>query len=417
MTRFQRFFWASGLANLADGVATLAWVWVASLLTRDAALIALVPMALRLPWAIFAIPAGVLADRMDRRRLVVAMDALRAVAFALAAGALWGAGALPEAPAAGVVSLPLFMALCLAALTVGVAEVFRDNAAQTLLPALVPDAGLERANGRLWTLEAVTNQMLGPAFGAFLLGSALGLPFAVNALAYAVAAVLMAQLSGQFRPHGGKPEAWRPALAAAFGFLRGQPLLRLLAVITGFWNMFFAMLSFALILHAQENLRLSAQAYGFVLMGMAAGGALAGLLGDRIIARFGARRVMPAALMLSAIMMLMVPMMPNGWGLAGCFFVFELSGITWNIVSVSLRQRLVPDALRGRVNSIYRLLAWGMIPLGTALAGAMVGWAEPSLGRSVALTVPLWAAGGGLMAVSFSVLPALWRRLARPSGE
>jgi predicted MFS family arabinose efflux permease len=298
-----------------------------------------------------------------------------------------------------------------------VAEVFRDNAAQTLLPALVPDAGLERANGRLWTLEAVTNQMLGPAFGAFLLGSALGLPFAVNALAYAVAAVLMAQLSGDFRPLAGKPQAWRPALAAAFGFLRGQPLLRLLAVITGFWNMFFAMLSFALILHAQENLRLSAQAYGFVLMGMAAGGALAGLVGDRIIARFGARRVMPAALMLAGVMMLMVPMMPNGWGLAGCFFVFELSGITWNIVSVSLRQRLVPDALRGRVNSIYRLLAWGMIPLGTALAGAMVGWAEPSLGRSVALTVPLWAAGGGLMAVSFSVLPALWRRLARPSGE
>ena len=82
-----------------------------------------------------------------------------------------------------------------------------------------------------------------------------------------------------------------------------------------------------------------------------------------------------------------------------------------------LRQRLVPDALRGRVNSIYRLLAWGMIPLGTALAGAMVGWAAPSLGRSVALTVPLWVAGGGLMVVSFSVLPALWRRLARPSGE
>ena len=92
MTQFQRFFWASGLANLADGVATLAWVWVASLLTRDAALIALVPMALRLPWAIFAIPAGVLADRMDRRRLVVAMDALRAVAFALAAGLCGGRG-------------------------------------------------------------------------------------------------------------------------------------------------------------------------------------------------------------------------------------------------------------------------------------------------------------------------------------
>lgn len=413
MTRFQRFLWASGLANVADGVATLAWVWVASLMTRDAGLIALVPVLLRLPWAIFAIPAGLVADRVDRRRLVVAMDALRAAAFMLAAGSLWGAGALPQAPAAGVVSLPLFMALCLAALAVGVAEVFRDNAAQTLLPALVQDAALERANGRLWTLEAVTNQMLGPAFGAFLLGIALGLPFAVNALAYGAAAVLMARLQGDFRPAVVERQSWRAGLLQALRFLRGQPLLQLLAVITGFWNMFFAMMAFALILHAQENLGLSAQHYGFVLMGMAAGGALAGLVGDRIIAWFGARRVMPAALMLSAVMMLMAPMMPNGWGLAGCFFIFELSGITWNIVSVSLRQRMVPDALRGRVNSIYRLLAWGMIPLGTALAGAMVGWATPSLGRSEALTAPLWVAGGGLILVSFSVLRPLSRRLAQ----
>ena len=117
---FGRFLLASGLANLADGVALLAWVWVASMLTRDPGLIALVPMALRLPWPIFAIPAGLVADRVDRRRLVVAMDILRAFAFAGAALALWFATPLAPAPASGVSSLPLFVGLCLAALIVGV---------------------------------------------------------------------------------------------------------------------------------------------------------------------------------------------------------------------------------------------------------------------------------------------------------
>lgn len=416
MSVFQRFLLSGALANLADGVATLAWVWVATFMTRDAGLIALVPIALRLPWALFAIPAGLVADRVDRRRLVMAMDVVRALTFLVAAIGLYSAGALPPAPQTGVVSVPLFALLCAAALTVGVAEVFRDNAAQTLLPALVPDAGLERANGRLWTIEAITNQLLGPAFGAFLLGFSLGFPFAANALAYTGAAVLMVPLRGNFRPAVTEQQQWRAALATAFRFLRGQPLLILMAVITGVWNLSFAIVSFALVLHAQENLGLSAQAYGFVLGGMAAGGMLAGLIGDRIITRVGGRRVMMSALLSSSIIMLGFPLMPNGWALAFCFFAFELGGITWNIVSVSLRQRLIPDDLRGRVNSLYRLLSWGSIPVGTALAGWLITASEPAFGRSVALTVPLWVAGLGQMLICLVVLRPLstgMMRLAR----
>ena len=85
MTNYRFFLGAAGMANLADGIATIVWVWVATLITRDAGLIALVPVALRLPWALFAIPAGLVADRVDRRRLIVAMDLLRAAAFAAAA--------------------------------------------------------------------------------------------------------------------------------------------------------------------------------------------------------------------------------------------------------------------------------------------------------------------------------------------
>lgn len=414
---FRRFLMASGLANLGDGIATLAWVWVASTLTRDAGLIALVPVALRLPWAIFAIPAGIVADRVDRRRLVIAMDAVRALAFVAAAAALTLRGEAGPAPMEGVSSVPLFIALCLCAVTVGIAEVFRDNAAQTLLPAIVPDAGLERANGRLWTTEALANQMVGPAFGAFLLGVALAMPFSFNALAYAVAAILMARLSGHFHPGPPTEARWRAALATAWRYLWGQPLLLLLAVVTGLWNLCFEATLFALVLHAQENLGLSAQQYGFVLTAFAVGGAVAGLIGDRIAARLGTGRTMRLALLLSAIMLILVPLAPNGWWLAVAFIVFEMSGITWNIVSVSLRQRLIPDELRGRVNSLYRLLAWGMIPLGIGLSGWLIGVTEGLVGRPQALTVPIWAAGGLMLLLALLAQRPLQRGLDQAQGR
>jgi MFS family permease len=400
---FRRFLVASGLANLGDGIATLAWVWVASTLTRDPGLIALVPVALRLPWAIFAIPAGLVADRVDRRRLVIAMDVVRALAFSGAACALSLRGDAVPAPLDGVSSVPLFATLVLCAMAVGVAEVFRDNAAQTLLPAIVRDAELERANGRLWTAEALTNQMIGPALGAFLLGVALALPFLANALFYTLAAVMMARLHGRFRPDAPVQARWHGALAEAWRYLWSQPLLVLLALTTGLWNLSFEATLFALVLHAQENLGLSAQAYGFVLTAFALGGAAAGLFGDKIAARLGPGRTMPLALGLSAVMLLAVPLAPNGWLLAATFVVFEVSGITWNIVSVSLRQRLIPDALRGRVNSLYRLLAWGMIPLGIALSGWMISAGEAWLGRPAALTLPIWAAGGLMLVLTLVV--------------
>jgi MFS family permease len=414
---FRRFLAASGLANLGDGIATLAWVWVASTLTRDAALIALVPVALRLPWAIFAIPAGIVADRVDRRRLVIAMDAVRALAFLAAAGALMLRGQAVPAPLEGVSSVPLFVALVLCAMTVGIAEVFRDNAAQTLLPSIVPDQRLERANGRLWTTEALANQLIGPAFGAFLLGAALALPFAFNAAAYALAAFLMTRLVGQFHPGPPAEARWRAAFATAWRYLMGQPLLVLLAVVTGFWNMTFEATLFALVLHAQENLGLSAQEYGFVLTAFALGGALAGLIGDKIALRLGAGRTMRLTLLVSAGMLLLVPLAPNGWLLAATFVVFEMAGITWNIVSVSLRQRMIPDELRGRVNSLYRLLAWGMIPVGIALSGWLIGVAEGWIGRAQALTLPIWVAGGLMLAMAILVQGPLQRGLDQARGR
>ena len=229
MTALQRFIFASGMTNLADGIAVVAWGWIASLLTRDALLVALVPVALRLPWALLALPAGLVTDRVDRRRLILGMDAVRALAFAGAAVALWVALPLAPAPTEGISAPGLYASLLVAALVVGGAEVFRDNAAQTMLPALVPQDRLERANGQLWSAELLTNALIGPALGAFLIGLWLPLAFGLNAVAYGLAILLVAGVAGPFQAERSDRRGWKAEIGEGFAFLRGVPLLRTLA--------------------------------------------------------------------------------------------------------------------------------------------------------------------------------------------
>jgi hypothetical protein len=395
MTALQRFIAASGMTNLADGIAVVAWGWVASLLTRDALLVALVPVALRTPWALLALPAGLVTDRVDRRRLILAMDAVRAAAFLAAALSLWAALPIAAAPGEGVSSPALYVALLLSALVVGGAEVFRDNAAQTMLPALVPSAQLERANGQLWSAELLTNALIGPALGAFLIGLWLPLAFGLNALAYGMAMLLVAGLAGQFRAVRADRRGWRAELGEGFSFLRGVPLLKTLAWTTGFWNLFHQMIVIGVVLHAQENLGLSAQAYGLTLAGGAVGGIAGSLLGERIGRALGPTRTMQWMLAASGPCFIGMALAPDAWTLGASFAAMEFTGFVWNVVSVSTRQRLIPDALLGRVNSLYRLLAWGMMPLGLVLSGLVVSAGELFLPRGTALVLPFWAAGAG----------------------
>ncbi|MFT6675991.1 MAG: MFS family permease [Sulfitobacter sp.] len=406
---FIRFITASGVTNLADGVATVAWAWLATLLTRDPLMIALVPVALRLPWFVCAIPAGIVTDRLDRRHLILCMDVLRGVAFVCVALTLWTAMPLQSAPISGTLYPGVFALVVLSALGVGVAEVFRDNAAQTMLPAIVPHHDLERANGRLWSVELVGNALLGPALGAFLIAIAVPLPFALNALAYLVAVGLFWHLRGAFRPAAPARRHWRREMMQGVDFLRNAPLLRALAWITGFWNLLFEMVMIALILHAQENLHLGAQAYGLILAAGAVGGILGGWTGTAIIRRLGPKRSAQWMLLLTAPAFVGIALAPSALALAVVLMMFNFAGLVWNTVSVSYRQRTIPDALLGRVNSLYRLMAWGMMPVGLLLSGGIVRLADGPLPRDLALTLPFWVASGGAL-----VLGACgWRALDR----
>ena len=164
-----------------------------------------------------------------------------------------------------------------------------------------------------------------------------------------------------------------------------------------------------LVLHVQENLSLGAQAYGLILAGGAVGGILGGWCGDAIIGRLGPKRTAQWMLLASAPAFLAIAYAPTAGALGIVLALFEFTGLVWNTVSVSYRQRAIPDELLGRVNSLYRLMAWGMMPVGLLLSGLCVRLVEPLLGREVALLAPFLTAFLGALVLGWFG----WRALAR----
>lgn len=292
---------------------------------------------------------------------------------------------------------------------VGLAEVFRDNAAQTILPSIVDKQHLEHANGRMWSVELVGNALIGPALGAFLIATSLPLPFALNAVAYLAALWLVAGLTGCFRPAARQTRDWRAELREGYRFLAASPLLKTLALITGVWNLLFQIKAIALVLHVQENFSVGAPTYGLILSGAAVGGILGGMCAPRIIAALGPTLTAQVMLAITPIAFFGIARAQGPFSLTILLVLFQFSGLIWNTVSVSYRQRIIPDALLGRVNSLYRLLAWGRMPLGLIASGLIVRLAETTLPRPEALTAPFYIAAIG--AVVLTLIG--WRALSR----
>jgi MFS-type transporter involved in bile tolerance (Atg22 family) len=200
VNRNFRLLFSSALAtNLGDGLIAVAVPWLATLLTHEPLLIGLVAAGRHLPWALFALPAGVLTDRHDHRRLILGADAARLV-LSVALVTL----ALVSAPGTGPV-----LGLAALAFLLGTAEVLRDNTAQTFLPDVVEKPQLERANGALWATERLAGQLAGPPLAGFLIGLSVALPFGMQTLLLMTALGLI----GAIR----LPRRWRPFAKACVG--------------------------------------------------------------------------------------------------------------------------------------------------------------------------------------------------------
>lgn len=210
-------------------------------------LIAMIAVAQRLPWLVFSLPAGVITDRVDRRKIMVSMNVFRTVlTIAVALIVLWQTGVLPDPGdiGAGAEVDPnwvVYTTLLVTALLFGMAEVLYDNSAQTILPAMVAPEGLERANGNLWSAEMVANSFVGPPLGSLLIGVAFALPFIFDAATFAVSAVLMLAISGVFIAERDRSELdakvdWWHEIKTGVTWLWCHPLLRPMAIVLGLMN-------------------------------------------------------------------------------------------------------------------------------------------------------------------------------------
>jgi MFS family permease len=390
--RYYRLFSASVVTNLGDGVGTVAYPWLASAVTRNPALIALVMVAQRLPWLVFTLPAGVITDRVDRRRAMVTMDVCRGVLTLLVAFAVLGRqGALPEPDAVSSVvgtEFGLYLIVLAATLLLGMAEVLRDNSAQTILPDIVDTALLEKANGQMWSAEGVANTFVGPPLGSIMLGAAFALPFFVDAASFLVAAALVLTIPGSFRVDGHETrerKPWRDELREGFGWLWRHSLLRPMAIILGIMNGAMMITTSTFVLFAQEVLDIGPLLFTVVGMGGALGGVVGGVVTPLMTRRFGPGTCLAAVLSGSALVAVLIGLSSHWIPVLVMFTVYSLLGILWNVITVSLRQTIIPGRLLGRVNSVYRFFAWGMMPIGAGLGGLTVVVGEQFVSRDWAL--------------------------------
>jgi len=389
---FRLMFAASAATNLGDGLITVAIAWLATLLTHDPFLIGLVATARNLPWFLFALPAGVITDRIEHRRLIIGADCLRIV-ISLALLTL----AMTASPGTGPVLLMAALSFVL-----GSAEVLRDNTAQTFTPSVVEKSQLEQANGAMWSAEQLTGQFIGPPLAGLLIGVSVALPFGIQTAMLACAVALIASIRlpkrGQAAPH-------LPMLAALKeGMLwlwRDIPLRRLAFILGGF-NFIGYGFAAVLVLYSQRVLGLDAFGFGIFLTLAAIGGLAATLIGPRILRHISPRAAILLGMAGFTAAALVLALHAPLW-LVGVFMVLDgFFGMLWNIAQVSYRQRHIPAPLLGRVNSAFRFIGTGPAAFGAFSFGWLISWAGSGAGAwgtAEAVLLPYWVAaaiGGAL---------------------
>ena len=396
--RFAKLWAASTASALGSGLATIAAPLFVAAHTRSPLIVSATSAAAWLPWLLFALPGGVLVDRVDRRRLMVTIDWIRVVVMAVLATALL-------AGRGGIVMLDA------ALFVINTGEVIFRSASQAMIPAVVPRARLERANGWLVGGATVTQQMIAGPFGGFLFVLAACVPFFVNAGTYAVSAVLIGLVAGTYRassrPGADGDRSPRPAhplwaeLAEGFRWLAHQRVLRTMTVLIGLLNVTLTATNAVLVLLVKERLHLGAVGYGTLFTCEAAGAVLGSAIGDRLIRLVTATWTIRIGLLIEAGLHLTLAISRSAYIDGLMLFAFGVHAALWTIVGSSLRQRLTPPEMLGRVASTSLFIAAGGNCVGAVLGGVIAA--------RFGITAPYWTG----FVVAALVSAATWRAFNR----
>ncbi|MEQ7127973.1 MFS transporter [Actinopolymorpha sp. B11F2] len=382
--QFGRLWSASTLSQFGGGIHGAALPLLAASLTSSPAMVAAAAAAVELPWLVFGLPAGAIVDRVDSRRLA----AWAGVANALLVAILAAMVALDRA------SLPLLLSIAFACGTCGT---LGSTAVTTMTPKLVDHQQLDRANSRLVTAGSAGSELIGPPLGGYLFGLVAAIPFAVNAGTAALAAALVFSLPSVFRHAtvesvGARPRRlWRDVTDGARWLARHRKL-RAVTVLSVVFALTDSAWFALMVLYVRDILHLPASAYG-VLLGIGAVGGLAGgFSAARISRTVGSTGVLLASLLVSAAAAQVALGLTSHTVLTVLMLsVSSFAFGVWNVVTTTLRQKLTPSDLLGRVTSADRTAILSASPLGALLGGLAanaLGLRAPFL-----LGVPLLALG------------------------
>jgi MFS family permease len=384
---FRWLIASSWATNLGDGIAIAAGPLLIASQTHDPFLVSLAALLQWLPPLVLGLFAGVVADRLDRRMIVVTVNLVRAVVLALLVAAI----------ASGIVSVPVVLG---SLFVLGCAEVFADNTSGTLMPMLVDRGDLALANGRLMGGFITLNQLAGPALGAALFASGAAWPFATQAVLVLAGAALVSRLV--LPPHGRAPEErshLRADIAEGFRWVRRHAAVRTLVLTIFTFNITFGAAWSVLVLYATQRLGMGAVGFGLLTTTSAIGGIAGTASYGWITRRVSLGNIMRIGLVLETLTHLSLALTTSPAVALAIFFVFGAHAFIWGTTSTTVRQRAVPFELQGRVGSVNMLGVCGGLVIGAGVGGP--------LARHWGVTAPFWFAFVG--SALFVVL--IWRQL------
>lgn len=381
---------SSWTSNLGDGIAVAAGPLLVASLTDNAFLVSFAALLRWAPPLLFGLYAGVLSDRLDRRRIVMAADGFRAAVLCVLVLLM--------------VTDRLSVAAALVALgLLATAEVFADNAASTLTPMLVRRDDLALANSRLQTGFVGLNQLVGPSIGAVLFAAGRAWPFVAETALVTAGVLLVSRLVLPARDQGPAAVAGsvRQAVAEGLRWTIRHAAVRTLSLTILIFNVTFGAAWSVLVLYAHQRLGLGAAGFGLLTTVSAAGGLLGIGSYGWLTRRVSLGNVMRVGLIIETLTHLALALTTSAWVASAIFFVFGAHAFIWGTTSVTVRQRAVPTHLQGRVGSVNTISVYGGLVVGSLIGGA--------LASRIGVTAPFWFAFIG----SAVFVALLWRELTR----
>jgi MFS family permease len=386
---FRRLLAATLINNAGDGVVVAAGPLLVASQTRDPFLVSLALLFDYLPGLLFGVIAGGIADRVERRRQVVISNLLRSIVLV----------GLVFTIVSGTVNIALVLG---AIFTLGTAETFADSASSTLLPSIVRREDLGIANSRMQGAFVLLNQLAGPPIGAFLFAIGMAVPFGVNALAFALGALIVSRvaLSSEaiIRGASGQAAGFWSELAEGIRWLAHHPAMRTLALTIFTFNVTFGAAWSVLVLWAGERLHMDALGFGLLTTSSALGGILGIASYGALERRFALGNIMRVGLVVETFTHLSFALTTSPPIALAVMFVFGAHAFIWGTTATTIRQRAVPNELMGRVGGVYRMAIVGGMVVGTPIGGL--------LASNFGITAPFWFGFVG----SAILVVLLWRQ-------